>query len=63
MTAEESLNKFHADLIRQRREIEYDLRRMADAYGEKMTEYRKVSHGIIGIENELEQIKGSGIND
>jgi hypothetical protein len=26
-------------------------------------EYRKVSHGIIGIEDELQQIKGSGLND
>jgi hypothetical protein len=60
MTAEDTLNKLHADLVRQRREIEYDLRRLADAYCEKMVEYRKVSHGIIGIENEL---KGSGFND
>jgi uncharacterized protein len=60
MTAEDALNKLHADLIRQRREIEHDLKRISEAYGEKMVEYRKVSHGIIGIENEL---KGSGLND
>jgi hypothetical protein len=62
MTAEDALNKLHADLLRQRREIEYELRRLADAYGEKMVEYRKVSHGIIGIEDEIQQIKGSEIN-
>jgi hypothetical protein len=63
MTAEDTLNKLHADLVRQRREIEHDLRRLAEAYGEKMVEYRKVSHGIIGIEDEIQQIKGSGLND
>jgi hypothetical protein len=59
MTVEQSLEKLHADMIRQRREIEYELKRLADAYGEKMTEWRKVSHGIIGIENELKTIKGA----
>jgi uncharacterized protein len=61
MTAEDTLNKLHTDLLRQRREIEYDLKRISEAYGEKMVEYRKVSHGIIGIEDELK--KGSGLND
>ena len=57
MTAEDTLAKLHAELIRQRREIDYDLRRLADAYRAKMTEYRKVSHGIIGIEEELRNLK------
>ena len=57
MTTEETLAKLHEDLLRQRREIDYDLRRLADAYRAKMVEYRKVSHGIIGIENELRNLK------
>ena len=59
MTTEETLAKLHAELLRQRREIDYDLRRLADAYRAKMVEYRKVSHGIIGIENEIKTIKGA----
>lgn len=62
MTAEESLAKLHAELIRQRREVDYDLNRLADAYQAKMVEYRKVSHGIIGIENELTKLR-SGLDD
>jgi hypothetical protein len=62
MTAEDALNKLHADLVRQRREIEHDLKRISEAYGEKMVEYRKVSLGIIGIENELTELR-SGLND
>jgi hypothetical protein len=59
MTAEEQLEQLHADMVRMLPEIEYDLRRLRDAYGAKMMEYRKVQHGIIGIENELKQIKGA----
>jgi hypothetical protein len=55
MTAEEQLEQLHADMVRMLPEIEYDLRRLRDAYGAKMLEYRKVKHGIIGIENELER--------
>ena len=62
MTAEEQLEQLHADMVRMLPEIEYELRRLRDAYGAKMLEYRKVKHGISGIENELEQIKGSGLN-
>ncbi|MDR7001600.1 hypothetical protein [Neobacillus niacini] len=47
----------HAELIRQRHEIDYGLRRLADAYRAKMVEYRQVSHGIIGIEEELRNLK------
>ena len=57
MTTEETLAKLHEDLLRQRREIDYDLRRLAAAYADKMVEYRKMSHGIIGIENELRNLK------
>jgi hypothetical protein len=39
------------------------MKRLMDAYGEKMVEYRKVSAGIYGIEAEIEHIKGSGLND
>jgi hypothetical protein len=63
MTTEETYRKLLADLQRDRTEIEHEMKRLMDAYGEKMVEYRKVSHGIIGIENELERIKGSGLND
>jgi hypothetical protein len=56
LTAEETYAKLLADLRRDRADIEQDLRRLAEAYGEKMTEYRKVSHGIIGIEAELDAI-------
>ena len=59
MTTEETLAKLHEDLLRQRREIEYDLRRLADAYNAKMIEHRKISHGIIGIESEIKTIKGA----
>ena len=57
MTTEETLAKLHEDLLRQRREIDYDLRRLDAAYKAKFEEYRKVSHGIIGIENELRNLK------
>jgi hypothetical protein len=57
MTTEETLAKLHNDLLRQRREIDYDLRRLANAYKAKKVEYRQVSHGIIGIENELRNLK------
>jgi hypothetical protein len=63
MTTEETYRKLLADLQRDRTEIEHEMKRLIDAYGEKMVEYQKVSHGIIGIENELERIKGSGLND
>jgi predicted nucleic acid-binding Zn-ribbon protein len=59
MTTEETYRKLLADLQRDRTEIEHEMKRLMDAYGEKMVEYRKVSHGIIGIEAELEQIKGA----
>jgi uncharacterized protein len=59
MTTLETLEKLHADLIRQRREVDYDLQRLADAYNAKMAEYRKVSHGIIGIENEIKRLSDS----
>ena len=62
MTAEEQLEQLHADMVRMLPEIEYDLRRLRDAYGAKMLEYRKVKHGIIGIENEIEKLR-SGLND
>jgi hypothetical protein len=61
MTPEEQLESLHADMMRMLPEIEYDLRRLRDAYGAKMMEYRKVSHGIIGIENELAKLR-SGLN-
>lgn len=57
MTTEETLAKLHADLLRQRREINYDLRRLADAYRAKMVKYRIVSHGIYGIEDEIKKLK------
>jgi len=59
MTTEETYRKLLADLQRDRIEIEHEMKRIAEAYGEKMKEYRKVSHGIIGIENELDKIKGA----
>jgi predicted nucleic acid-binding Zn-ribbon protein len=62
MTAEEQLEQLHADMVRMLPEIEYDLRRLRDAYGAKMLEYRKVKHGIFGIENEIEKLR-SGLND
>jgi predicted nucleic acid-binding Zn-ribbon protein len=57
MSALDMLEKLHADLIRQRREVEADLKRLADAYHAKLIEYHKLSHGIIGIENEIEKLK------
>jgi hypothetical protein len=62
MTTEETYRKLLADLQRDRTEIENEMKRLMDAYGEKMVEWRKVSAGIYGIENELERIKGSGLN-
>jgi hypothetical protein len=59
MTTEETYRKLLADLQRDRTEIEHEMKRLMDAYGEKMVEYRKMSYGIIGIEAELEQIKGA----
>jgi hypothetical protein len=59
MTTEETYRKLLADLQRDRSEIEHDLKRIADAYGDKMIEYRKVSAGIYGIEDEIKQIKGA----
>jgi predicted nucleic acid-binding Zn-ribbon protein len=55
----ETYRRLLGDLQRDRTEIEHEMKRLMDAYGEKMVEYRKVSHGIIGIENELKQIKGA----
>lgn len=57
MTAIETLEKLHADLIRQRRDVDYDLQRLADAYKAKMIEYREVSQGIYGIENEIRELR------
>jgi hypothetical protein len=62
MTTEKQLEQLHADMVRMLPEIEYDLRRLRDAYGAKMMEYRKVKHGIIGIENELQKSR-SGLNN
>jgi len=66
MTTEETYRKLLADLQRDRIEIEHEMVRLAEAYGEKMIEYRKVSAGIYGIEaeldaisNEIRQIKGA----
>jgi hypothetical protein len=59
MTTEETYRKLLADLQRDRTEIEHEMKRLMDAYGEKMVEYRKVSAGIYGIENEIKQIKGA----
>ena len=59
MSAIETLEKLHADLIRQRREVDYDLKRLADAYHAKMVEYREVSNGIYGIENEIKRLNGA----
>jgi hypothetical protein len=59
VTTEETYRKLLADLQRDRTEIEHEMKRLIDAYGEKMIEYRKVSAGIYGIEAELEQIKGA----
>jgi hypothetical protein len=63
MNTEETYRKLLADLQRDRTEIEHEMKRLMDAYGEKMVEYRKVSAGIYGIEAEIEHIKGSGLND
>ncbi|PFP30222.1 hypothetical protein COJ96_05775 [Bacillus sp. AFS073361] len=63
MTTEEQLEKLHVDMERQLREIEFELKHLADKYGDKMIEWRKIKGGIIGIEAELERIKGSGLND
>jgi hypothetical protein len=57
MTAIEQLEKLHADLLRQRRDVDYDLKRLADAYKAKMVEYRQISNGIYGIENEIRELK------
>ncbi|MGM0904227.1 MAG: hypothetical protein ACQEXB_24375 [Bacillota bacterium] len=44
-------------LERQRKEVDADLKRIADAYGAKMEEYRKVSHGIVGIDEEIKRLR------
>ena len=57
MTTEETLEKLLEDLRQERRDIDSELRRMADAYKAKFVEYRKVSQGISGIEDELRNLK------
>ena len=58
MSTEETYRKLLEDLRNDRAEIERDLLRLAEAYNEKMVEYRKVSHGINGIEDEIRKLKG-----
>jgi hypothetical protein len=55
----ETYRRLLGDLQRDRTEIEREMKRLMEAYGEKIVEYRKVSAGIYGIEAELEQIKGA----
>jgi uncharacterized protein len=53
----DQIEKIRESLVRQRKEVDADLKRIADAYGAKMEEYRKVSHGIIGIEEEINRLR------
>lgn len=57
MSTIDQLEMLRESLERQREEVDADLKRIADAYAAMMEEYRKVSHGIIGIDEEIKRLR------
>lgn len=50
---------------RQLAESDAKLRKIAASYDDEVVEYRRVKHGIIGIQSELNRLKrkGSGLDE